>query len=148
MPSPAQNGQWVINHPAITLVIGAGTPYPVARVQGMGQPDVKDQDLDLPVNQGGRAFWAGTDRFAAREIVLEIGIDGEPDSAAYGTLVNDLRTAWSPVSADVRYDFMRWGQLFYVMGRPRGLVLEWDDAFHLGAARALGRIICADPEIH
>jgi hypothetical protein len=149
---PTINGQWEIIHPdAGVLLLGTGTPYPIAGITGLGVPDVKAEDLEVTFTtpDGLVAYPPGIERLTPREVILEIGIDAEADTTDYFDLVQDLIAAWTPgqSSPDVIYRFMRFGRVHQFTGRPRGLALPWDDDFFMGAAHAQGRIVAHNPTI-
>lgn len=135
------NGDWEIDG----LRVGRGTRYPVEAVQGLGVPEAKSTDLDRGTDDGG---YSGTDFLAPREVVLGLGIDGDPDSAAYGALVDGLGQVFAPRAADVVVSYFRFGRARRFYARPRGLVLPWDDDFHLGAAKAVARLVANDPVVY
>lgn len=136
------DGQWEVDG----LLLGRGTPYPIEGVQGLGSPEVKVNDHDRATADGG---YAGTDRLGPREVLLLIGIDGDPDSTDYGERVDALGEVFSPRAADVVASYQRFGRRRRLYARPRGLVLPWDDDFHLGAAKAVGRLFAqSDPVVY
>ncbi|MER7047956.1 phage tail family protein [Streptomyces jumonjinensis] len=63
------------------VVLGTGTPIPVADVEGLGAPTVRAQDTDNPVGDG---VLPGQDFYAARTVRIEAGIKtpGDPTAAA------------------------------------------------------------------
>lgn len=141
MPAPTINGQWEI----AGLLIGQGTLYPIDEVQGLGMPEVRAAEIQFVDRDGGHST---RERLASREIVLAIGVDGDPDTAGYATLIDNLASALRPSDSDVLARWRRFGRTRRVTARPRGLVLPWDDPFHLGAARVACRLICLDPVIY
>lgn len=136
------NGHWEVDG----LLMGRGTAYPVEAVQGLGVPDPKDQDRDLPIPLDGS--WAGVDAMGTREVVMAFGIDGDPESEDYDEAIEAVANAWRPRSSDVVVSFQRFGRRRRFYARPRGLILPQDDDFHLGAARGAGRLIAHDPLIY
>lgn len=138
---PTVNGQWEV----AGLLIGQGTAYPIDQVSGLGSPAVRSAELQLSDRDGG---WAGVDRLETREIVLAVGVDGTPDTSAYGALFDALMAAWAPRSDDITVTWQRFGRRRRVLARPRGLVVDWNEDFHLGAAKVAGRFICQDPIIY
>lgn len=136
-----RNGQWELDG----LLMGPGTLLPVSAVNGLGVPDPKVHDRDAVIDDG---FLAGDERMGSREVVMEIGVDGDIDQAAYGTLLDSLGAAFVPRSTDVVLRYQRFNRIRRMYVRPRGLVLPWDDDFILGAAKATGRLLLPDPVVY
>jgi hypothetical protein len=135
------NGQWEI----AGLLLGQGTHYPISKVTGLGVPGTKTATLDLPTADGGVA---GPEWLTTREVQIELGVDGDPDTSAYDALFAVLSAAWTPGADPTLVRWQRFGRVKRLLARPGGLVEEWDDDFHLGAAKCIGRLVCADPTIY
>lgn len=135
------NGQWEVGG----LMLGTGTKYPIAGVIGLGVPESKVAEIDLPTGDGN---YAGPEWLAPRDIGLAIGIDSDPDSAAYDNLIAALSAVWAPAADPVVVRWRRFGRNRRVTARPRGLVLEWDDNFHFGAAQVAARLLAPDPIVY
>lgn len=137
-----RNGQYEVDG----LLMGMGTGYVVAAVHGLGGiPEIKVQDRDIPTKDGG---YAGTDYLAPREIIMEVGLDGALDEAAYGTLIENLGEVFAPRAADIAFRYQRFGRVRRLLCRPRGLILPWDEDFFIGAGRAATRLIAQDPIVY
>ncbi|MQY11463.1 hypothetical protein SRB5_15810 [Streptomyces sp. RB5] len=61
------------------VLMGPGTCYPIADITGLGVPDMRTQDVDLPTDDG--AF-AGADYLMPRQVQMEVGIRTPGDPAA------------------------------------------------------------------
>lgn len=148
MTSPTRDHQWVLDVDGVDLVIGAGSKYRVASTIGLfGAPAVKAQDEAL---HGFDGAWAGVDRLETREIGIEIGIEGDYDAdpETYDARLQELGEALAPRAASIAFEYQILGRVRRFYGRPRGFAIIGDDAFHMGAALAVARIICPDPLIY
>lgn len=61
------------------VLMGPGTAYPVGEITGLGTPDVRAQDVDLPTDDG--AF-PGVDLYSPRTVTIEAGIRTPGDAHA------------------------------------------------------------------
>ncbi|MFJ4684706.1 phage distal tail protein [Streptomyces sp. NPDC088789] len=70
---------WQIDFAGVLL--GPGTPYPIGDITGLGTPEVRSQDVELPTEDG--AF-PGVDYYGTRTVVIEAGIrtPADPEAAA------------------------------------------------------------------
>lgn len=139
-----ENGQWEI----AGVMFGPGTPYGTVSIQGLGVPDSKILDSDPAFGDGGIA---GADYMTIREVVFQWDVDLEPDDPDSDEIVQAMGTAFRPRNnrADVVVaSFRRWGRNRRLYGRPRGLILPWDEDFFMGAGRCSGRFICHDPIVY
>jgi hypothetical protein len=66
-PTPLDDGQ----HQLGTVLIGAGTSVPVAAIEGLGQPEMRTQDVEPPGEDG---LWIGADFYSGRTIRIDAGI--------------------------------------------------------------------------
>lgn len=133
-----RDGEWSIDG----FTIGTGTVYPVESVEGLGVPEVRTQDREFEAQDGA---YGGQDYTVSRELVFKVGVDGDPDSSGYGAAIDALTAVWLRRSSDVVAMYRRFGRNRRFYGRPRGIILPWDDDFHLGAAHATARFVCNDP---
>ncbi len=137
-----RNGQYEVDG----LLMGMGTPYVVASVQGLGGiPEIKTQDRDLSMTDGG---YAAADYLGPREVVLEVGLDGEPEESSFDSLVGALGGVMAPRRDDLVFRYQRFGRVRRLNCRPRGFILPWDEDFFMGAGRAAIRLIALDPIIY
>ena len=58
-------------HQLGTVLIGYGTPVPVAAIEGLGQPPVRSQDVEPPSEDG---LWLGRDYYSGRLLRIDAGI--------------------------------------------------------------------------
>lgn len=140
-----RNGQYEVDG----LLMGLGTPYVVETVVGLGGiPEVKHVDRDLGDTDGG---YAGSDYLAPREVVMAVGLDGEPETEAYDDLIAALGQVFRPrrvSEGSVVFRWQRFGRIRRLTARPRGLILPWDEDFFMGAGRAAVRLIAHDPVVY
>ncbi|MBE4761750.1 phage distal tail protein [Streptomyces caniscabiei] len=75
-PTPLEDNQ----HQLGAVLIGTGTTVPVAAIEGLGQPEVRSQDIEPPGEDG---LWLGTDYYSGRTIRIDAGIKtpGSQDAA-------------------------------------------------------------------
>lgn len=139
-----ENGHWDIDG----VLFGPGTPYGTVSIQGLGVPDSLVLDVDKSWDDGSNA---GPDFLLPREVVFQWDVDLEPDDPASAQIVEDMGRAFRPRNnrADVVVaSFRRWGRNRRLYGRPRGLIMPWDEDFFMGAGRCSGRFICHDPLVY
>lgn len=141
MATITTDGQWDVGG----LLLGPGTVYPIAGVIGLGVPETKTADVDFPTGDGG---YSGPEWMMARDVQLVLGVDGDPDTSGYDNALALLAAAWAPGAALTTVRYRRFGQIRRFSARPRGLVIAWDDDFHLGAVKATGRLVAPDPVIY
>jgi hypothetical protein len=89
-----QDWQFQING----LTIGAGTPYLIMGVTGLGQPDVRSSDLDKSTEDGS---YYGVDTYQARTIGITLSIKGTSAVDALAK-VKALSAAWQLNGATVQ----------------------------------------------
>jgi hypothetical protein len=77
------------------VLIGPGTVYVVGELLGLGAPDVRAQDVELPTDDG--AF-PGIDYYSARVVQIEAGIRTPGDPAAAADALAELNRAASTPS--------------------------------------------------
>lgn len=139
-----ENGHWEIDG----VLFGPGTPYGTVAIQGLGVPDSKVLDSDLASEDGGVA---GPDYLSPREVIFQWDVDLEPDDPSADAIIEAMGGAFRPRNnrADtVVASFRRFGRNRRLYGRPRGLVLPWDDDFFMGAGRCSARFYCHDPVVY
>ncbi|WP_075662095.1 hypothetical protein [Streptomyces acidiscabies] len=63
------------------VLMGPGTPYPIGEITGLGTPEVRAQDVELPTDDGS---FPGVDYYSSRTVTIEAGIrtPGSPQAAA------------------------------------------------------------------
>lgn len=138
------NGQWEITDEAsLALLLGNGTKYPVAAIDGLGL-DVRAADVD----RAGDGAWAGGDFYLAREVVLTVGVNGELDATAMRTLLDDVGEAMAARAADYVLRYRRFGVDRRLYVRPRGVAVPWDDPFFLGGPTIALRFRANDPFVY
>ncbi|MFM9596227.1 phage distal tail protein [Streptomyces scabiei] len=71
--------EWQVDFAGVLM--GPGTPYPISEITGLGTPEVRSQDVDLPTDDGS---FPGVDYYNARTVTIEAGIrtPGDPRAAA------------------------------------------------------------------
>ncbi|MDX3205109.1 phage distal tail protein [Streptomyces scabiei] len=71
--------EWQVDFAGVLL--GPETPCPIGDITGLGTPEVRAQDVELPTDDG--AF-PGVDYYSARTVTIEAGIrtPGDPQAAA------------------------------------------------------------------
>lgn len=80
------------------LVFGTGTPYKLLKVDGLGLPPPKTSDADRAAAHGS---FGGQDFSTPRDIIFTIGVQPRAGDPTLAALLNSLRNAFSPSSADV-----------------------------------------------
>ncbi|MDX2996630.1 phage distal tail protein [Streptomyces scabiei] len=67
-------------HQLGTVLIGAGTPVRIAAIEGLGQPELRTQDVEPPGEDG---LWIGADYYSGRTVRIDAGIKtpGSQDEA-------------------------------------------------------------------
>ncbi|GAO08685.1 hypothetical protein TPA0598_04_03210 [Streptomyces lydicamycinicus] len=81
------------------VLMGPGTPYRISEVSGLGTPELRTQDVELPGDDG--AF-PGADYYQPRVVTLEVGITAPGDPAAATDALAALHRAAS--SPSIRQD--------------------------------------------
>ena len=132
------------------LAIGDGTPFDIARVEGL---------LDLPlVRSGDRLLLSrdgaapGTDRLGPRTLVLTLEVFGDTDET-FAAAVADLTTATAP-SRTVEYPLtlqipgVAGGAPAFVKVRPRNRSLPIGLEFLYRSPLALVELVATDPLIY
>jgi hypothetical protein len=78
------------------FLFGKNTSVPISNIEGLGSPDVRDQDVDNPVGDG---VFPGQDFYGVRTVRFEAGIKtpGDPTAAA-AVLAHLQRAADAPSS--------------------------------------------------
>ncbi len=110
------------------LVIGAGTPYIITGIEGLGIPDVNSSDLPRP-HRGGS--FQGFDQVGARPITISMIVTGT-DSLDCKANLDALASVWylHQGEADRPMTVKLPGTVEkYVIGRPRRLA--YDNLAHL-----------------
>lgn len=139
-----ENGHWEIDG----VLFGPGTPYGTVSIQGLGVPDSKTLDSDIATEDGGVA---GPDYMNPREVIFQWDIDLDPDTPEADDIISAMGSAFRPRNARsdvVVASFRRFGRNRRILGRPRGLVLPWDEDFFMGAGRCSARFYCHDPVVY
>lgn len=74
------------------VLMGPGTPYPISEISGLGTPEVRAQDVELPTEDGS---FPGVDYYSSRNVTIEAGIrtPGDPQAAADALAVLDQAAA-------------------------------------------------------
>ncbi|MFZ3475361.1 phage distal tail protein [Streptomyces sp. 4.24] len=72
------------------IVIGTGTPVPIAAIEGLGRPDVRTGDVEPPHGDG---IWLGADYYAGRTVRIDAAIKTPGDQAAALDLLGALQRA-------------------------------------------------------
>ncbi|MFI9149468.1 phage distal tail protein [Streptomyces sp. NPDC053367] len=72
------NQPWQVDFAGVLL--GPDTVYPISEITGLGTPEVRAQDVDLPNDDGS---FPGVDYYNSRTVTVEAGIrtPGDPDAA-------------------------------------------------------------------
>ncbi|MDQ8706867.1 phage tail family protein [Streptomyces sp. LHD-70] len=73
-----------------TVLLGPGTPIPVAEIEGLGAPEVRPQDVDNPIGDG---TLPGADYYGPRTVRIEAGIKTPGDPAAATKILSRLQHA-------------------------------------------------------
>ncbi|MDX3241715.1 phage distal tail protein [Streptomyces sp. ME18-1-4] len=70
--------QWQVDFAGVLM--GPGTPYPISDITGLGTPEVRAQDVELPTDDGS---FPGVDYYSPRMVTIEAGIrtPGDPQAA-------------------------------------------------------------------
>lgn len=127
------------------LLIGAGTPYRLESVEGLGGHDVRSSDTDFPRGDGAQR---GVDLQTARQVLLRLNFhDLDPD--LHEQLLVDLYAALTPQrDTDLPLMFRNPGRpLQQVMYRPGQLTREQSPLDMLLHTQAV-LLRCADPRIY
>ncbi|WP_405908751.1 phage tail family protein [Streptomyces sp. NBC_00828] len=71
--------EWQVDFAGVLM--GPGTPYPISEITGLGTPEVRAQDVELPTEDGS---FPGVDYYSPRMVTIEAGIrtPGDPQAAA------------------------------------------------------------------
>lgn len=71
--------EWQVDFAGVLM--GPGTPYPISEITGLGTPEVRAQDVELPTEDGS---FPGVDYYSPRTVTIEAGIrtQGDPQAAA------------------------------------------------------------------
>src|SRR5687768_2289930 len=132
-----RNGQWEVDG----FLLGPGTPFGLTSVAGLGAPDPKTSDFD----RSGVGDYAGNEDVGPRTIIFSIDADLDYlDSEEGATRIEELTAVWVPSDSDVVARYRRWDRNRRFYGRPRGLILPWDDDFFLAAGRIQARFECRE----
>lgn len=134
-----------------SVIGGCGQDYilPESNVLGLGIPDVKPLDLDVPIQHGAAA---ARDYLTTRTLGIPILIYRKDDPSAAMAAARSLKTSWQPTknsyedvltieSASIGPS----NDIMTFFGRPRG-GLDLDFEFHhKGLIRGYGSFLCLDP---
>ncbi|MCX4761906.1 phage tail family protein [Streptomyces sp. NBC_01275] len=71
--------EWQVDFAGVLM--GPKTPYPISDITGLGTPEVRVQDVQLPTDDGS---FPGVDYYSPRTVTIEAGIrtPGDPQAAA------------------------------------------------------------------
>lgn len=142
-PNVTKNGHWEVGGVG-GLLLGTQTIFPISRVTGLGQAPIKVIDEDAPGFDGG---YAGDDLLQPREVRLSVGLNEDANSTELGAAIDQLGETFQPVSQAIQFEYRRFGRNRVFFARPRGVILPWDDDFHLGASKATVRVRAMNPVI-
>ncbi|MDI3417981.1 phage tail family protein [Streptomyces luteolus] len=73
-----------------TVLLGPGTPIPIAEIEGLGAPEVRPQDVDNPIGDG---TLPGADHYGPRTVRIEAGIKTPGDPTAATKILSRLQQA-------------------------------------------------------
>jgi hypothetical protein len=128
------------------LLIGPGTPYDVAAIEGLESFDgVRDNDDPLPVGDG---IFIGDDYLSGRKITLELEVMAT-DQVAYPDALAALRWATRP-KRDVPFWFRlpTWEEPRRCTVRVRRRSIPNDSRYEMGLAEAAVQLVAPDPVLY
>ncbi len=128
-----------------TTLLGAGSVFPIAAIEGLDIPDVRSANIERPTGDGTAP---GVDRYAERVVRLKMGIDATVDGLL-AAKVNVLRAAFVRSTVPIPLHFMLRGETKrYLMVLPRRYSLVYDqDANALNAPDVIAEMVAPDPRI-
>lgn len=143
MPGELITADWQIELRGTLMGAATGFRITPPGIEGLGVPQVKDNDVEL---DGADGSYATRDYNAGRLVTVAFLVTAATQSAALARL-RDLNTVWAPAtSADLQLHMRLPGWRFKVLGRPRGV--EQDiSAARFGVVKALASFFCPDPTI-
>jgi hypothetical protein len=127
-----------------TTLMGATTVYKVTGFDGLGEPPVRQRDVELFGQDGD---YAAPDYRGPRIILMTIEIVHTSATNVFAAM-NTLRTAWAPSTTDITL-YWRWPSLGkqHVSGRPRGLEVQLDPSRVRNNITCIGEFHALDPTI-
>lgn len=130
------------------LTMGAGQPWRLTSVSGLGIPDLRTSDSPRPIDHG---EFPGLDLLEGRTIRLELRVHAASPTELR-TRLDELKQAWAPADADatersvpLTIRVVERENIAY--GRPRRMSLETDDTL-FDLARALVEYRATDPRLY
>lgn len=128
-----------------TTLLGAGSVYPVAAIEGLDIPDVRSSNIARAPGDG---TIPGLDWYNERVVRLRMGIDATVDGLL-AAKVNVLRAAFVRSTVPIPLHFMLRGETKrYLMVLPRRYALVYDqDANALNAPDVIAELVAPDPRI-
>lgn len=127
-----------------SLLMGPGTAYEIARVEGLDMPPVRPNDWDR-IGADGVTSW--DQRLAPRTVLLDVEIHGTP-GADLADKVSAFVSAWQSRATDVNLTYRLPGTGDRrVTGRPRRCRWSVDRPFEMGIVTAAAEFFAPDPAI-
>lgn len=129
------------------LIVGAGTAYPIERMEGLGLAEIRSMDLEKFNDDGD---FAGQDFYKGRQVILSMGADSTMDPSRVEWVRRNLRGAFQRYTSPTGILFRPRGcpneKMFY--GMPRRCVWSEDADIALGAPSVVVEIVAPDPLIY
>lgn len=122
------------------LLLGAGTRFQIQDLERIEGQTVKTADVDLY----GDGAYAGTDRRAAREIVLKVVLEAD-DTDGLDLMLDQFALAWN-IGGDVELHWQLAGMHKYVTGRTRDWIVNARQR-HAGIAEIAAEFFAGDPTV-
>ena len=129
-----------------SILMGAGTFIRVMETQGLlGQPEVKDNDLELDGQHG--ADYAGEDFYTRRLVRMAVGLQYESSRSDVELLMDELHAVIRP--GDVQMSMKRPGKVQrMVRGRIRNPEFDGNYLVTTGLAIGTFEMHCRDPRVY
>jgi Phage tail protein len=143
---------WQVAFPTIGLMpvvgsaemIGRGTPIGIIEYDGLGLPDVRTSDVDLPQESG---IVALGDFHSARSLTFVLCVSMADGGAAWD-LLRRLAGEWQARTANIPLQLcMTTGQTYVVTGRPRQFEAD-TSLLRLGKVTVTAVFVCTDPRLY
>lgn len=128
------------------LTIGRNTAYGIRSVRGLFDVDIESGSTPIPRGDGSIP---GEDYVQAKNIEIELAVEGDKQSASLANRINNVRTAFQRQEAPIELYFKTPGASEqFVLARPIGRAIQEDTQSEHGLKPITIRLHAADPRLY